>query len=91
MKISLQEQLKQAIANANNWEVKYWDTREKLDKYERDEKDVFNRRIDKYERVSQELIDINRQMMEIVRWHVNPETAKEKPPEVDNFNNRILR
>lgn len=41
-----------------------------------------------YQQVS-EILHANKQLMEIVRWHINPETAKENP-KVDKFGNPIF-
>lgn len=81
--------LEKANLNASVWESKYWTARQRLDDYEQKDKLALRNRIENYDRLSQELVNMNNQMMEIIRWHVNPETAKVEKPTHDQFGNLL--
>ena len=89
MKTNLKKQLERANLNADHWENKYWEVRGKLDKYEEEGKNKFINRINDYDRLANDMQEMNRQMLEIVRWHVNPETAKKDKLVLDKYGNPI--
>ena len=76
MKKTLTQQLEKALQDAQYWRGKYEAIKTEL----QDEKDKNRQdgslRMRHTSETLQEVIECNRQLMEVVRWHVNPETAK---------------
>ena len=92
MKNTLTQQLEKALQEVQYYKGKYEAINEELEEVKRNLEHKFNRGLDLMRSQQEELFSANKQLMEVVRWHINPETAKTPSisPRFDEFGNRRL-
>lgn len=90
MRNTLRQQLEKALQDVDYQKGRYNEVYAKLSRYEEKEKDKMMGLQRDYEDVKRE----NEKLLEIIRWHINPETAKypfeaEKDQRINDVRNRF--
>lgn len=75
-KLSLTDQLSDALQKAEYWHGQYDAILAQLKDKEEKEKSSLRDTIGRFEGMNRDILESNRQLMEVVRWHVAPDTAK---------------
>ncbi len=89
MKKSLTQQLEEAKLEFARMTGKYDAIYNQLSDLQYKNEQENKNNLNMFRKNQEELFSANAQLMEVVRWHINPETAKR--PEREEFNRRIFK